>query len=67
VNLDTDLDCVVLISSKDDKLSDLLIHKIVDSLLDKLHPKNVYKDFSNALENINSFISTWGNSQDKIK
>ncbi len=67
VNLDDDLDCVVIISSKDDKLSDLLSHKIIDAVLDKVHPKNVYKDFSNALENINSFISTWGNSQEKIK
>ena len=56
VNLDIDLDCVILLSSKDEKLSELLYHKIVDAIIDRVHPKNVYKDFSSALENINNLL-----------
>jgi hypothetical protein len=67
VNLDMDLDCVILLSSKDSKLSELLYNKIIDSVIDRIHPKNVYKDFSNSLENINSFLSTWRHEDDKIK
>ena len=67
VNLDIDLDCVILLSSKDSKLSDLLYNKIIDSVIDRVHPKNVYKDFSNALENINSFLATWRHEDEKIK
>lgn len=67
LNLDVDLDCVILLSSKDEKLSELLYHKIIDSIIDRIHPKNVYKDFSNALENINAFLTPWKLEDDKIK
>ena len=67
VNLDTDLDCIIILSSKDEKLTELLYHKVMDSIIDRIHPKNVYKDFSNSLENINSFLSSWQQWGDKIK
>jgi len=67
VNLDTELDCVVLLSVKDQKLRDLLYNKIIDALIDRVHPKNAYKDFSNALENINAFLSNWKNDNEKIQ
>lgn len=67
VNLDTDLDCVILISAKDPRLLDLLYHKIVDSIIDRIHPKNVYKDFSSALENINAFLLGWMHEWERIK
>lgn len=67
INLDTELDCVILFSTKDEKFSELLYHKVVDSIIDRIHPKNVYKDFSNALENINAFISSWGTVDEKVK
>ncbi len=67
MNLDIDLDCMILLSTKDYKLSDLLYHKIIDAIIDRIHPKNVYKDFSNALENINAFLGTWKADGEKIK
>lgn len=67
VNLDTNLDCVILISLKDQNLKDLLYNKILDALIDRIHPKNVYKDFSTALENINAFLSNWTSSNEKLK
>ncbi|MCD5374876.1 hypothetical protein LR010_00300 [Candidatus Gracilibacteria bacterium] len=67
VNLDDDLDCIIVLSAKDEKLGELLYHKVMDSVIDRIHPKNVYKDFSNSLENINSFLSSWQQGGDKIK
>jgi hypothetical protein len=67
VNLDSDLDCIIILSAKDEKLGDLLYHKVMDSIIDRIHPKNVYKDFSNSLENINSFLSSWQQGGDKIR
>lgn len=67
VNLDDNLDCIIILSAKDIKLWELLYHKVIDSLIDRIHPKNVYKDFSNSLENINSFLSSWQIWGDKIK
>ena len=67
VNLDTNLDCVILISTKDQRLEELLYNKIIDALIDRIHPKNTYKDFSNALENINAFLSNWKREGEKIK
>ena len=66
VNLDQDLDCVVLISTKDSRLADVLYNKILDAVIDRIHPKNTYKDFSNALENINAFISSWMQGRKKF-
>lgn len=67
VNLDSDLDCIIMFSTKDEKLSEILYHKIIDSLIDRIHPKNTYKDFSNALENINSFLHSWKWNDEKVK
>ena len=66
VNLDTDMDAVILISSKDSKLLDLIYHKIVDSLIDRIQVKNVYDDFSYALENINAFLIWWMHNGKKV-
>ena len=67
INLDTNLECVIVFTSKDEKLQELLYTKILDACIDRIHPKNVYKDFSNALESINAFLSTWQHGEDKIK
>lgn len=67
VNLDKELDCVILLSVKDQKLKDLLYNKILDALIDRVHPKNVYKDFSSALENINAFLSNWKVDNEKVR
>ena len=67
LNLDDNLDCFILFSCKDQSLADLLYHKITDAILDRIHPKNAYKDFSNALENINAFLRNWKHEDGKIK
>lgn len=67
INLDTDMDCIILMSCYDKKFLDLVYHKIVDSIIDRIHSKNVYKDFSNSLENINAFLSGWMNDSQKIQ
>lgn len=67
LNLDDNLDCFILFSCKDQSLADLLYHKVTDAIIDRIHPKNVYKDFSNALENINAFIRNWKHEDGKIK
>ena len=66
MNLDKDMDCVILLSSKDSKLLDLVYHKVIDSIIDRIHHKNVYKDFSSALENINAFLSGWMQDGQKL-
>jgi len=48
-------------------LADLLYHKITDAIIDRIHSKNVYKDFSNSLENINAFLRSWKHEDGKIK
>lgn len=59
INLDNDLDCFILISTEDENFSELLLNKILDSIIDKISIKNTYNDFSLSLENINSFINNW--------
>jgi len=67
LNLDDNLDCFILYSCKDQSLADLLYHKITDAIIDRIHPKNVYKDFSHSLENINAFLKNWKHEDGKIK
>ena len=68
INLDENLDCFVLISSSNANLWDLIINKILDSVVDKIWLENTYNDFSIALENVNAFIKTWKeDSDEKIK
>lgn len=59
INLDSNLDVFITISSKDNKLADLLLNKILDSIIDKIHNNNIHNKFWLALENINSFLNTW--------
>ncbi len=67
INLDKGLDLIILISSKDKWFGDLILNKILDSIIDNIDPKNLYKDFSHALENINGFLDTWRTGGEKIK
>ena len=67
INLDERLDLIVLISSKDKWLWELILNKILDTIIDNIDQKNIYKDFSHALENINGFLDTWRTGWDKIK
>ena len=67
INIDENLDCFIACSLKDEKLSEVLFHKITDTLIDGIHPKNVYKDFTSVLENINAFLRSWKHDDGKIK
>ncbi len=67
INLDKGLDCFILISSKDQKLWELLLNKIFDSIIDKIFHNNIHNKLWVALENINSFLYTWESNSEKIK
>lgn len=59
ISLDKDLDCFILVGSNNTNFVDVILRTILDSIIDKVTPENAYKEFSIALENINSFIKTW--------
>lgn len=52
---------------KDERILELLYNKILDVLIDRIHPKDVYKDFSSALESINSFLMTWRKDEENLR
>lgn len=66
INLDNNLDLFILISYKNGNLWSLVLNKIIDSIIDKISPKNAYKDFSNSLENINSLIKNIRKDEDEL-
>jgi hypothetical protein len=68
ISLNKDLDFFIVINSDNEKFIDLTIRNILDYIIDKVSIENTYKEFSIALENINSFIKTWKlDSQDDTK
>lgn len=67
IQLDDDLDCIICLSIKDKNIEELIFWKILDSVIDTIHPKNVYKDFQNILENINAFIEKLGWRDTQVK
>ncbi len=67
VNLEENVDLFILISSKDKKLWELLLNKILDSIIDKIYWKDIDNKFQNAIENINFFLNTWQSDGEKIK
>ena len=67
VNLDIQLDLIVIFSVKDENFGELFLNKILDSIIDKVRLQEVHNDLSTALENINAFLHTWKNENDKLK
>ncbi len=67
INLDQGLDCFILISSNDKKLWELLLNKILDSIIDKIFHSAIDNKLWVALENINSFLYTWESGNEKPK
>lgn len=59
ISLNKDLDCFIVINSNNEKFIDLTIRNILDFIIDKISIENTYREFSIALEDINSFIKTW--------
>lgn len=67
VNLDKNLDCFILVSSNNWKLAENILNNTLEYILDKISKKNAYKDFSIALESINSYIKTWQKDEEEWK
>lgn len=67
INLDIDLECFILIDSEDKKISQLILTNILDTLIGNISKYNTYKDFSSALERINSLLKNWQDDKNKIK
>ena len=66
--LDKNLDCFILISSSNENFWNILVNNILDFIIDKIGIQDTYKDFSIALENINSTIKKWKlNTKKEIK
>ncbi len=61
LNLWTNINLFVVWSSSDSSFLDYLMNKVVDYSIDRISKQNTYKDFSNALEHINSVLKTWNN------
>ncbi|PID87332.1 hypothetical protein CSB07_02020 [Candidatus Gracilibacteria bacterium] len=59
INLDTNLDCFFLISSKNHNLAESISNNIIENIIDKVSKAETYNDFGIALENINAFLKTW--------
>jgi len=59
ISLNKDLDCFIVVNSDNEKFIDLTIRNILDYIIDKISIENTYKEFSIALEDINSFVKTW--------
>lgn len=59
INLDTELDLFLVISSEDWNFSELVLSKILDFAIDNISKENTYKDFSVLLENVNTVLKTW--------
>ncbi len=67
INLDKNLDCFILVSSNNWKLAENILNNALEYILDKINKKDAYKDFSIALESINSYIKTWQKDEDESK
>ncbi len=63
INLDKNLDCFILVSSNNSKLAENILNNTLEFLIDKISKKDAYKDFSIALESVNSYLKTWRNEE----
>ncbi|MDF1682867.1 MAG: hypothetical protein P1U46_04065 [Patescibacteria group bacterium] len=63
INLNENLDCFILISSDDHRLTENLLDISIEHLVDKISKEDTYNDFSIALEHINSYLKTWKKDQ----
>lgn len=59
INIDQDLDCCIIISSKDKILAENVLNNAIEHIIDKISKTDTYNDFGIALENINSYIKSW--------
>lgn len=67
ISLDFGGELIYFYTCADEAFSDLFQNKILESLLDKIHWKNAYKDFSRWLEAINAFLESWGTESKNLE
>ncbi len=67
IEIDDNLNCFILIESKDNKIITPILNKIVDYLIDNISIKSVYDTFWVSLESINHFIKTLKNKDNKLE
>lgn len=63
IEIDENLTCFIIIDSKNTKIVNPLLNRIVDFILDTIDYKDTYNKFSITLENINFFIKTLKNKE----
>ena len=64
INIDQGLDAYIIMRSSDAPVVEVLLHKIIDTLLENISLGNTYKSFSGALDKVNSFIKLWREDSD---
>lgn len=63
INLDSALDCFILVSSENNILAENILNNILENIIEKISKEDTYNDFWIALENINSYLKTWREDQ----
>ena len=63
IELDSGLDCFILIDTKDQKFAEIILNKLLDCIIWKISFWSAYRDLSIALENTNSIIKNWKDNE----
>lgn len=63
IELDSSLNCLILIDSIDEKFGEIVLNKLLDSIIGKINSETAYRDLSIALENTNTIIKSWKNDE----
>lgn len=66
INLDTDLDCYILVDSREKKISTLALNTLLDSVIGNISKHDTYRDFSRALETVNHMFRSRERDGEKI-
>lgn len=67
IEIDKDLDCFIIIDSKNQKILSPVLNRIVDLLLDNIKINDAYWKFSITLESINFFIKNLKTKENNIE
>jgi hypothetical protein len=65
LSLDFKLDFFMVIDSNDKDYANIIENKILDFIIDKISLENTYKDFSIALEKINSVLKEYNKDKNE--
>ena len=67
IEIDTDLDCFIIIDCLNPKIITPILNKIVDFIIDNVNSKDTYNKFLVTLESINFFIKTLKNKDENLE